>query len=113
MITSDSPHAASFGGVADRVAAAETSARTSAETPISSVRRTRSSLRDRLDDFDQLFAAVPVPPRELHELPRVHIHRPLLRSAAHGDAPTTPEFEQPLVAQVPERTQDGVAIDAE
>src|SRR5439155_17714161 len=40
MITSLCPQAACLGGVAERVAGAPASARASAETPISSVRRT-------------------------------------------------------------------------
>ena len=70
-------------------------------------------LPDVLDDGDELVDAVALEAGEVDELLRARHDGAPLGGAGDGDAATAPELEQALVAQQPERPQDGVGVDVE
>jgi hypothetical protein len=53
---------------------------------------------DRLDDLDQLVEAVAMFARELDEFVRLLDHGALLRGSSDGDAASTSELQQSLIA---------------
>ena len=75
--------------------------------------RTRGWSADLLDDLDQLVGAVTLLAGEVDEVPRSLDDSATLRCARDRDAASAAELEQSLVAEEPERTQDGVRVDAE
>jgi hypothetical protein len=65
------------------------------------------------DDLDELVHAVTLPLRELDELTRsLDNGTPLGRPGDRDPAPA-PELEETLIAEQPERAQDGVRVHAE
>ena len=66
-----------------------------------------------LDDPDQLVEPVAVAAGEADEVAGLLDDLAALRRARDGDAAAAAELEQALVAQRPERAEDGVRVDAE
>ena len=66
-----------------------------------------------MDDLDQLVYAIALAAGELDERSGLRNDRAALRRPRDRDSPPTPELEQPLVAKLPERAQDGVGVDLE
>jgi hypothetical protein len=68
---------------------------------------------DVLDDLDQLVEAVALLAGEVDEFRRSLDDGAAFGRAGDGDAAPAAELEQSLVAEQPQRTQDGVGVDAE
>jgi hypothetical protein len=66
-----------------------------------------------LDDPDQLVSSIAVLAREERELARLSDDGPMFGARRDRDAAPSAELEQSLVAQLPERAQDGVPVDLE
>jgi hypothetical protein len=65
---------------------------------------------DRADQIDELVAPAAIAPGELDQLAHARVELALLWRRDDRDAPTTPDFEQPLVPKLPERREDGVSV---
>lgn len=73
-----------------------------------------SSLRQVLDETDQLVSSVALVPSELHELFRSGEHKTLSTGATgDGDAASTLELEQSLLAKNPQCAKHRVGVDTE
>src|SRR4051794_31957810 len=68
---------------------------------------------DALDDPDELVDPVALLPREANQLPGALGHGAPLRRRRDRDPASAAELEQALVAELPERAEDRVRIDAE
>src|SRR5215468_7105424 len=70
-------------------------------------------LAELLDDVDQFVGFVAVLAGELDERSCLFDDSAVLWCAGDGDAPAAAELEQALVAELAQRSQDGVGVDAE
>ena len=70
-------------------------------------------LAERLDQLRELVGPVALRPREADELACPRDDRTLLRRAGDVDPAPAPELEQPLLAEKPERPENGVRVHAE
>src|SRR5213592_722472 len=107
-------HGACSSGASDHFAGSRSTSRTNARERCSprtgrrsSATRADATLRERLDQLDQLVAAVAVPAGEFDELPRLLVDNALLRRTDDLDPAAAAEVEPPLVAKVAQRAQDG------
>src|SRR5207248_11061766 len=70
-------------------------------------------LADALDDLDQLVGAVALLAGEADKLAGTGEDGTALRCTCDMDAATTPELEQPFIAEQAERTEHRVGVDVE